>query len=214
MRTPRLIYCQQLLTTLVMAQKGMVSIGSAKHVIHSPSILRRQYGLFADLPFPRHVTVNTCLQEFLAPSILHSKSNIPSLKWIETSGWPGVGTSRYASTLRRYCRTMGDPTEPIEAPITPPGLPANEFGSKQYCNASFFVIRERMSAYLLACKWASTIQLSLSTALGRSFTVSNMVGSSATSILEFRFISCFVLLVQFSIFEFDRSRAIAASPVT
>ena len=71
-----------------------------------------------------------------------------------------------------------------------------------------------MSAYLLACKWASTIQLSLSTALGRSFTVSNMVGSSATSILEFRFISCFVLLVQFSIFEFDRSRAIAASPVT
>src|ERR1035437_5365427 len=54
---------------------------------------------------------------------LPAPSNNPSFTWMNASGWPSVGTSRYARTLRKCCCAMAVPVAPTETPNTPAGLP-------------------------------------------------------------------------------------------
>ena len=84
-------------------------------------------GLHQAACFFTHATywsIQFCRNFLLSAPMLPASSNNPSFAWMNASGWPSVGTSRYARTLRKCCCAMAVPMAPIETPSTPAGLPA------------------------------------------------------------------------------------------
>src|SRR5450830_139317 len=70
-----------------------------------------------------YLSIQPCRNLLLSEPIFPDASNNPSLAWMKASGWPSVGTSRYASTLRKCCCARAVPVAPTETPNTPAGLP-------------------------------------------------------------------------------------------